>query len=322
MQSGTIVPVGIHTEEQNGSDLDFTSYGNNLSWQGEGPPRDRPVLVFQVVELWIIVIMLILTALGIAYAMVILIVNCVYRKHKVIKASSPYINILIITGCILGLLIIPVLSIENLDTDHVLPETVYLIFCNIRSWMIHISLTLAFGALIVKTWRVYVVFKNPWTRARLYRDRNLLLMVGALILFDIISSWRTPFTLIVVIPPSSDAYFTRDAYRICQVGNIYEFHLEPLLWFCSGIGLKLMLLLFGIFLVFKTRKIKQKYFQDARYIGSAIYATVISCGLGVPFSLGLMYILQEDIGFVITATTILSAHFSYLVWFSFHDSHS
>ena len=315
MQKGTIVPVGIHTKEQNISDLDFTFYGNNLSWQGEGPPRDRPVLVFQVVELWIIVIMLILTALGIAYAMVILIVNCVYRKHKVIKASSPYINILLITGCILGFLIIPVLSIENLDTDHVLPEIVYLIFCNIRTWMINISLTLAFGALIVKTWRVYVVFKNPWARARPYKDRNLLCMVGVLLLFDIIrlsiSSWRTLFKLIVVIVPSSNAYFTKDAYRICQVGNDseYEFHLEPLLWLCSNIGFKLMLLLLGIYLVFKTRKIKQKYFQDARYIGSAMYATVISCGLGVPFSLGLMYILQEDIGFVITATTILFCSF-------------
>ena len=310
MQKGTIVPVGIHTEEQNRSDLDFTFFGNNLSWQGEGPPRDRPVLVFQVVELWIIVIMLILTALGIAYAIVILIVNCVYRKHKVIKASSPYINILIIIGCILGLLIIPVLSIENLDTDHVLPEIVYLIFCNIRAWMVNISLTLAFGALIVKTWRVYVVFKNPWARARPYKDRNLLCMVGVLLLIDLItlsiSNWRNPLRLIVLIVPSINVHFIKDAYRICQLGDlIYEFDLESFVWFCFGISLKLILFLVGTCLAFKTRKIKHKHFQDSRYIASTIYATVIVCGVGVPFSIGLMYTLQEDVGFAVSSLIIL-----------------
>ena len=309
MQNGTIVPVGIHTEEQNGSVLDFTFFGNNLSWQGEGPPRDRPILVFQVVELWIIVIMLILTALGIAYAIVILIVNCVYRKHKVIKASSPYINILIIVGCILGLLTIPVLSIENLDVDHVQPDIVYSIFCNIRPWMVNFSMTLAFGALFVKTWRVYVVFKNPWLRARPYKDYNLVCMVGVLLLTDVvslsISTWRNPLKLLTFTVPSSNDHFTVDAYRICQTGDIYVFNLETLLWFCLSIGRKVVLFVFGTFLVIKTSKIKQKNFQDSRFVGSAIYATVIACGLGVPLSILLMYLLQEDIGFVIASTTIL-----------------
>ena len=315
MQNGTIVPVGIHKmADQNVSVLNFTFFGNNLSWQGEGPPRDRPVLVFQVVELWIIVIMLILTALGIAYAIVILIVNCVYRKHKVIKASSPYINILNIIGCILGFLIIPVLSIENLDTDHVLPETVYLIFCNIRPWVIATSLTFAFGALFAKTWRVYMIFRNPWAKARPYKDHVLLLIVGGLLLVDVIvlaiATWRTPLRLNVYSFLSSTGEFTINQYRICLEGeDLFTFSEEAVVWTVLVIILKILLFLFGIFLVIQTRKIKAKYFQETRFIGMAIYGTVIACGIGFPLSFGLMMFLQEDVGFVCGSATILFCSF-------------
>ena len=315
MQNGTIVPVGIHKmAEQNISVLDFTFYGNNLSWQGGSPPRDRPVLVFQVVELWIIVIMLSLTALGIAYAIVILIVNCVYRKHKVIKASSPYINILIIVGCILGLLIIPVISIENLDKDHVLPEIVYLIFCNIRPWMIVLSLTLAFGALFAKTWRIYLIFRNPWAKARPYKDRVLLSIVGVLLLVDVIIlsviAWRTPIRLLLFTFPSSTQQFARNGYRICLEGqDLFNPENEFLAYVILVFIMKLVLFLFGIFLVVQTRKIKAKYFKDSRFIGMAVYATVIACGVGFPLSLGLMVFLQEDVGFVVASATILFCSF-------------
>ena len=315
MQNGTIVPVGIHKmADRNVSALDFTFFGNNLSWQGEGPPRDRPVVVFQVVEMWIIVIMLILTALGIAYAMVILIVNCVYRKHKVIKASSPYINILIIIGCILGLLLIPVLSIENLDTDHVLPETVYSIFCNIRPWMIDMSLTLAFGALFTKTWRIYLIFRNPWAKARPYKDHILLLIVGVLLLVDVVVlsvvMWRTPIRLVLFTFPSSTQQFTRNGYRIClEGGDLLNPNKEFLAYVVIVIIMKLVLFLFGIFLVIQTRKIKAKYFKDSRFIGMAVYGTVIACGVGFPLSLGIMIFLQEDVGFVVASATILFCSF-------------
>ena len=315
MQNGTIVPVGIHKmADQNVNVLNFISFGNNLSWQGEGPPRDRPVLVFQVVELWIILIMLILTALGIAYAIVILIVNCVYRKHKVIKASSPYINILNIIGCILGLLIIPVLSIENLDTGHVLPETVYLIFCNIRLWMIATSLTFAFGSLFAKTWRVYMIFRNPWAKARPYKDYVLLLIVGVLLLIDVIvlaiATWRTPLRLNVYSFLSSTGEFTINQYRICLEGkDLFHFSEEAVVWTVLVIILKILLFLFGIFLVIQTRKIKAKYFQETRFIGMAIYVTVIACGIGFPLSFGLMLFLQEDVGFVCASVTILFCSF-------------
>ena len=312
MQNGTIVPVGTHTPDQ--SVVDFTFFGNNLSWQGEGPPRDRPVLVFQVVELWIIVIMLILTALGIAYAIVILIVNCVYRKHQVIKASSPYINILIIIGCILGLLIIPVLSIENLDTGQMLPEIVYLIFCNARVWMIVLSLTLAFGALFAKTWRVYMIFRNPWAKARPYKDHVLLLIVGVLLLVDVIVlsivTGRIHLTLKVFTFPSPSDQFTRNGYRICLDGeNLFTPSPEFSAYVIVVTIMKLVLFLFGIFLVFQTRKIKAKYFQDARFIGMAVYGTVIACGVGFSLSMGLMLFLQEDVGFVCASVTILFCSF-------------
>lgn len=307
MQNSSIVPVGIH---QGSAAVDFSFFRSNLTWQSEEPPRDRPVVRFKVVEIWIIVVMLIFTGIGFVYAIGILVLNIVYRKHKVIKASSPYINILIIAGLFCGLLLIPIMSIQHLDEDRIIPDAAYLFICNSEVWLAFIALTLAFGSLLAKTWRVYVIFRNPWVKARPYKDHVLLCMVGVLLILDVfllsLTTGRVQLTLNIYTSPLPAEQFAINAHRLCLTGaSLYDPSVEFLVWIGILSLIKLLLFLFGVFLVFQTSKIKAKFFQDSKFVGLSIYVTFFTCGVGIPASFGLLLALEEDISFVCSSLTIL-----------------
>ncbi len=71
VQNGSVTPVGIYKE----SVFHFTCFESNLTWQNGEPPRDRPIIMLQVVKLWIILVTLVLTAVVIVYAIVILVIK-------------------------------------------------------------------------------------------------------------------------------------------------------------------------------------------------------------------------------------------------------
>ena len=307
MQNGVMVRVGVHIFVDSYM-LNLSYFSNNLTWAGNGPPRDRPVVVQQFVEVWLVCVMLCLTFIGIVFAVVILVLNWVYRKHKVIKASSPYINIIIITGCILGFCTIPILSIENLDLYDTIPLEAYLYFCNARPWMISISITLSFGALFAKTLRVYMIFRNPWEKKRPFTDSRLIVLVGVFLVVDIVvlAIWSAlfPLKLSTVIQASDNGEFSVDAYRICIIGESFENN-SLLIWLAVISVVKGMVFLFGIFLVVQTSKIKAKFFQESKFVGIAIYVVVFVCAGGVPVSISLMYALEEDLGYANSVIVIL-----------------
>lgn len=315
MQKGQMVRVGAHIFVDNGYILDLSYFGNNLTWQSNDPPRDRPTVVQQFVELWLVCIILSLTIIGIIFAVVILVLNWIYRKHKVIKASSPYINIIIITGCILGFCTIPILSIESLDIYDSIPLEAYLYFCNARPWMLSISITLSFGALFAKTLRVYVIFRNPWEKKRPLQDSRLIALVGVLLVVDVIvlALWSGlfPLQLMTLLRPSTSVEFVVYAYRVCIIGDSFE-DTTFIIWLVVFSVVKGILFLFGMLLVVRTNKIKAKFFQESKFVGIAIYVVVCVCGGGVPVSLSLMYNLEEDIGYVNSMGVILLCCFSIL----------
>jgi len=307
LQNGLKIPVGIHRKISDEYVINFTHFGENLKWQSDTPPRGSPVRVVQYVDLYIIVIAFVLTEIGIIYAIVILIINCVYRKHKVIKASSPYINCLIIAACILAMLAIPIASFESLDMNNSIPEVGYLVLCNIRPWLISIALTMGFGGLFAKTWRVYTIFRNPWAKTRHYKDHVLLGIVGALVMIDIfllaLASWQAPLRLISVIILSQTEVFTENEFRVC-LENENDFT-ELLIWQGLIAMYIIVLFAFGIFLVIQTSKIKAKYFQDSKYIGISIYVTSITTGIGVPILITLFYNYEHNWGFALQAALVL-----------------
>ena len=312
MQGGKMVPIGIHSQGiSGGSVLNLTFFDNNgLSFHGRPtPPRDRPVLDLQSVELWMVCIMITVAMVGVIFAASVLVVNCMYRKHKVIKASSPYLNFVIALGCIMGFLSVIFMSTETLKAYFSVKFSFSLFFCNIRLWLLTIGFTLAFGALFAKTWRIYVIFRNPWKKKRPYKDRILFCMVAVFLLFDLIILflWAIADPLDLKTASELDrSAFTVQKYAYCVNSRLSpDDNLSFVAWTSIVVIPKSLLLFFGVFLVVQTSRIKAKFFRDARFTGIAIFGCVMVCGVGVPVSFFTMFLYHEDLGYFVATSTIL-----------------
>ena len=314
MQEGKIVFIGAHNERN-----DTLSLNNNLRWHSAtGPPRDRPKVSLETVEISIVCIMLILVSVGIILCGVMAVINCYYRKHKVIKASSPYINLLIIIGCAMGFASVVFISIENIDFHLDISPQAYPFLCNIRPWLLSLGYTLAFGALFAKTWRIYKIFKNPWKKNRPLKDHILIAIVGVLVGIDvfILILWLVidPLDIYDFIVDMNVDSFTRELHRVCSDKNVLSItSADFTIWIIILMIMKGSLLLFGLFLVSQTAKIKAEFFQDSKYTGIAVYGVGICCAIGVPAALFLMYNLVEDVGYLVATATITFC--SYLILF-------
>ena len=314
MQNGSIVFIGIYDERGR-----ILNLSGSLSWQSAtGPPRDRPNVQLETVHLYLVVIMLFIMSLGIILCIVLAVINCYYRKHKVIKASSPYINILIISGCFMGFVSVIFISIENIDAYLTINPKAYIFLCNARPWLLSIGYTLAFGALIAKTWRIYCIFKNPWRRKRPLKDHVLIGMVCILLAVDVVLLvlWLVldPLNLHAFIIDTGDETFAQELHLLCSDSDQLDISRSGFtIWVVILMVLKGILLLFGFFLVSRTGKIKAVVFQDAKYSGIAIYGVGVVCSIGVPVALFLMYNFVEDPGYIISTATI--SFCSYLILF-------
>ena len=313
LQSGELVPIGRHVATNDTTDLKF--YGNKLRWIGTFLPRDRPLINLQVASIYVVCVMLGISILGIALSVIVLGINWIYRKHKVIKASSPYLNFVVITGCMLGFLSISFLSVENLDINYRIPNSAYYVLCNIRPFLLSISFTLSFGALFAKTFRIYLVFRDPWTRRRAAKDSKLFATIGVFLAYDILVAvlWVSisPLSLVRVLLNYNPAAFTEELYCYCAHVSSGAASVNFLAWIGLITVPKAVLLAFGIFLVIQTSKIKALFFKDAKYTGIAIFGVMIACGVGVPTAIFTMLFFQASIAYIVSTSTILTC--SYLI---------
>lgn len=70
--------------------------------------------------------------------------------------SSPYLNNLIIIGCILTYMSVIFLGLDSsLTSTQTFPY-----ICAARAWLLMSGFSLAFGAMFSKTWRVHSIFTD------------------------------------------------------------------------------------------------------------------------------------------------------------------
>ena len=311
MQSGIMVPVGIHLGSSDSTNLTF--YGNDLTWQGNSLPRDRPIRTLKRISLWLVCVMLVISALGLILCIITLVINWIYRKHKVIKASSPYINFIIVSGCICGYLSIYFMSVGNLDVNMNIPSRAYPFLCNIRPWLLSFAFTLAFGALFAKTFRIYLIFKDPFKKKLPFKDHTLFAMLGFFLAYDIVVLvvWAivNPLSLSEEIVNSNPAEFTEEQYFYCVPTRKGGVLTSFILWIFLVTLPKALLLIFGVFLVIRTSKIKAIFFRDAKFTGIAIFGFVVACTFGVPTSFITMFFFQQNLTYIAATSTILTCCF-------------
>ncbi|XP_048239375.1 gamma-aminobutyric acid type B receptor subunit 1-like [Haliotis rufescens] len=237
-------------------------------------------------------------------AIAFLVFNVVCRNERIIKMSSPNLNNVILSGCVITYTGVFLTDLNSGNRQ-----------CQVfqaRIFVLTIGFSMTFGALFAKTWRVYVIFTTNFkvTTNKVYKDWSLFLMVGILVLVNsgILLAWIlmdsisiTHHTLTPETVTDADVLI-QPVVHLCSSPNS-KFYLGPIL------GVLGTLLLYGVFLAWETRKVHVEVLNDSRYIGMCIYNTVVLGVMGVFAFLALRkevlihYSVESTVTILATAVT-------------------
>lgn len=246
----------------------------DIIWYDDNPPLDRTPAVEMGLTPGAYGIVCTLAVLGIILAIGFLLFNIRARKHMFVKLSSPRFNNLIIFGGILIYLSVCILGMDL--AHHEGSRRTVRAFCMLRVWLMSVGFVLGFGALFSKTWRVYKVANKSNVKRVIIKDSQLFLMVGVFLLIDVI---------ILMIWQLSDPLRHRridiDTSHYIFICDCEYFEV----WFAILLVYKGIIILFGTFLSWQTRKVTIPALNDSKLIGICVYNTTVLCVVGLCVSL-------------------------------------
>ena len=222
-------------------------------------------------------IVLTLTLFGLIFAAHM--ATIIYRSNHSLKASSVKLNHLIYIGCyifICGTLLYEFYKAIPQVTDKVAGNICH----SLWSWLLPIGITLIFGTIIARTWRLYQIFTN-YLDPRPVSNSVLCTFVGILLFFDIVigSLWTAIDPLYVEVKrksvPSENGFMI-ELERACTGAKYY------FAWFAVIFGYKALLLIAMTALSLLTRNIISKDFTT-KSLRVLVYL------LGMVFTLGLLF---------------------------------
>ncbi|XP_045177177.2 gamma-aminobutyric acid type B receptor subunit 2-like [Mercenaria mercenaria] len=237
-------------------------------------------------------------SLGLLLSGAFLAFNIYYRKKRSVKMSSPVMNNIIITGCVLLYVEVFIASVNYyrvIETDT----------CMVRTWMMAIGFTTLFGALFSKTYRIYAIFRDGKCKLKVIKDYHLIAKVCVLLAIDCII--LIPWTLFH--PQHLTEYSVLDKKIENKNVIYYNVYLHckgdyEVYWFGVLYIYKGLLLVLGTFLAWETRTIRVAELNDSKYIAACIYNVVIICVFGVPIA-HVLAVEQRTISFVLNSCLII-----------------
>ncbi|XP_076631133.1 metabotropic glycine receptor [Colletes latitarsis] len=170
-----------------------------------------------------------------------------YGNVKVVRAASP----VLLRVIVLGAFFIYCTTIVMYPRPNV-------ITCTVRVWLREIGFSLTYGALMLKTWRISVIFRVKSAKAVKITDGSLLKRLGVIVMiFSVFLTIRT-----LVAPPVVIVARTADDLKayLCRTDW----------WDHSFTILEVIFLIWGIRLCIVVRKTPSE-FNESRFISMAIY---------------------------------------------------
>ncbi|XP_038076948.1 gamma-aminobutyric acid type B receptor subunit 2-like [Patiria miniata] len=307
--------VYIEQSQGNGSYVKVAKYdaekksvtllqGKTFMWSGNDPPVDG----ITEIEEWITVPLAskvpcyLLSALGTLLALFFLTINIRYRQKRAIKLSSPMLNNLIVGGC---LFLYASVFVFGLDVSQ-LKEGTFITVCFIETTLLCIGISLAFGALFLKTYRIHLVWTNSMRHAKRIEisDTKLMAGVASMVTVDVI------IILLWVVVDTTNVTNVLLASKLDESNPIPEVYKVPMYRECTSdnqivfiaiiYAIKGLLMLGGSFLAWEMRRITIAELNDSRFIIMSIYVVVLTLAITVPT----LTVLAENRGLYFTVRSL------------------
>ena len=264
----------------------------HLDLKSSDLPRDTVPrkYVYVLISFPMAILLYILTGVVIMFTTVQLILYLYYRNHKMIKATSPYLSLLMFAGCYL--FCIAALQL-NTFSSFLLPPTTFMTMVIVNFILVTNGISLILLTLFVKQLRLNRIFLY-WTIQDLGKVWSNISLTMVILLISIIANAGLA-VLITLRPPHHCNY----SYKFLQQGNytVIKMHtrIEPIsnYTFICLAALYTNILLVMVFLMgISNRKIKMKNFNTSGQIYLLIAVLIITIWLAV--SHVILFLVKEQ----------------------------
>uniref|UniRef100_A0A673MSI6 Probable G-protein coupled receptor 156 n=1 Tax=Sinocyclocheilus rhinocerous TaxID=307959 RepID=A0A673MSI6_9TELE len=211
-----------------------------------------------------------LLSCGILLALFFLIFTLRFKNNRIVKMSSPNLNVLTLCGSVLTYSSGFLFALEE----------------RVRMWTLCIGSSLVFGPILGKTWRLYRVFTQRVPDKRvIIRDIQLMGLVALLVLVDVVVLAAWGLTDPIKCSRSVSAMVVeRDAsYSLSQLDSCSSLYSD--LWVILLSVLKGSLLLYGTYLAGLTSNVSLPPVNQSMTIIGAVCLVTMSSAVAVPVSL-------------------------------------
>ncbi|KAF3694760.1 putative G-protein coupled receptor 156 [Channa argus] len=226
-----------------------------------------------------------LLSCGILLAFCFLLFTLRFKNNRIVKMSSPNLNVLTLFGSLLTYSSGFLFAIDEQAHSQGGPSTAML---QARMWTLCVGSTLVFGPILGKTWRLYRVFTQQVPDKRvIIRDIQLMCMVALLILVDmlLLTAWnltdpircsRSARAVVKVVEKDI-------SYSLSQLDSCSSAYSD--LWIVIIAVQKGCLLLYGTYLAGLTSNVSHPPVNQSPTIITAVTLVTLSSTVAVPVSI-------------------------------------
>lgn len=200
----------------------------------------------------------------------VLVLFIYFRKESDIKATSPVLSSFMFLGCY----ILFVSTLIHVIRGVVVVTGVWrVLVCGAIISGDSLSVNIIFTTLLLRMLRVYRIFSHFGKTSKLWSNRNMVCVVGAVALLDmgVIVVWSLLDTFTVTDSVTFQPYSSPPQYQVKQFCNSQ--HLT--IWLSVVLGKLGLLFAIVLFLAIKTRKIRRSNFKDTKKVNIYIFSTVM-----------------------------------------------
>ena len=260
---------------------------------------DRGTFGLVIATLVVIIVLFIFTT-------IILFLMCYFWNKPSVKATSPFLNLLILGGCYMLYIGCFIASVREL-----IDLTYYGPLCQAQLWFCTIGLELICSALFMRLLRIYriffFIFEKP---GKLWSNQSMVaftfIPVAVLILVMALWSAVDPIVTDYSQPdfdPMSDPpnYIVRVSCR----SNALVILLPCILYGVNGVTVLAVAVLATL-----TRKVHFDYFRDSKQVNAFVFSTVFCVFIWLPYVLIFSYLIPiPPVNYVFTVVSFLVVPF-------------
>ncbi|KAK5574721.1 hypothetical protein RB653_009974 [Dictyostelium firmibasis] len=222
-----------------------------------------------------------------------MIIVMVFRKARIIKSASPAFCLLILIGCII-IFIGCIIFSQSPDIEN----------CRARVWLLSIGYTIFLGSLLVKNWRIWLLFDNPKLKKRSITNWKLYPFVAGILAVDvlILAFWQGLGNIRSESRIGIDSLTKYQYTNVCTSDDQGAVALYILLVFH---GIKLLV---ACFISFKIKVVDIEEFNESKPIASSVYIITFCLFIVIPLMVSPQSIASQVTTICVCAivTTLIS----------------